>query len=130
MSNKKICLIQPGRLGDIIFSLPIAKYYTDLGYLIDWYIHEDYYDISSDIDYVNFIKIPNQISIFSTVMYVYYQIRNDFYEKIIDLSIGFPSTKAVMDFNYKTFVHNKYAIAQVDISKRWQLEFKRNYEKS
>jgi hypothetical protein len=49
--KKKLLLIQPGRFGDIIICLPIAKFYHSLGYSIIWPISEHYTEIFRNIDY-------------------------------------------------------------------------------
>jgi hypothetical protein len=129
----KICIIQTGRLGDTIIALPIAKYYNDNGYIVDWVIHESLKGIFNYIDYVNNIKIiPNNIDIMFSIPEAYKLIENENYTNVIDLSIGFPGSlvSKYTDVNFlETFVHVKYYLANVDINKKWDFKFNRNIER-
>ena len=53
---KKLLIIQPGKLGDIILMMPIAKYYYDLGYTIDYPVFSNFYKFFNNINYVNAIN--------------------------------------------------------------------------
>lgn len=57
---KRLGIVQPGKIGDVIICLPIAKYYFDRGYDVVWPIHVSYIQHFSSkyINYVNFIPIP------------------------------------------------------------------------
>ena len=58
----KIGIIQPGRLGDIIICLPIAKHYYDLGYEVVWPVFAKYCnDVQSVVDYVQFIPVTDDV---------------------------------------------------------------------
>jgi len=59
---KNLGIIQPGRLGDIIICLPIAKFYNEQGYKVYWPIFENYIPIFSEaIDYVHFLPVASDI---------------------------------------------------------------------
>jgi hypothetical protein len=130
---EKICIIQTGRLGDTLISLPIARYYQKKGYLIDWAIHESIKGVFDYIEYVdNLIIIPNEVDIMYSIPFAYNMIESDKYSKIIDLSIGFPGSSVYKytDENFlQSFVHVKYYLAGVDIKEKWNLEFTRNIKK-
>lgn len=135
MSDKRICIVQVGKLGDTLICLPIAKHYNDYGYTVDWIVSENYTDIFDNISYVNVIKIPKSIGVLDgclTYAYDYINNTKDKYVKVIDLSICFPKSKVNNFCNrgfLESFVHVKYHIAEVDISERYKLSITRNIEK-
>jgi len=53
MQNKILHLVQPGKIGDIVICLPIAKTYFDNGYEIKWYVNNQYAKLFDYVDYVN-----------------------------------------------------------------------------
>ena len=127
---RKLGIIQPGRLGDIIICLPIAKFYFDRGYEIVWPILNSYYSIFRDIPYVNFINLNCNIldSVYKSLeVFVEYDC------EIIDLSFGFPGSSA-SKYHYNTdfapnFVEAKYKLANAPLSERWNLKYNRNHKK-
>lgn len=126
---KKLAIIQTGRLGDTIYALPIAKYYYDNGFQIDWIIHDNYKDILENIHYLNdVIIVPKNIDIMYSIKYVYDNFNLIKYDKVIDLSIWFPYSKATV-FKNINFIHDKYMIAGVPISYVNKLSYDRNIEK-
>lgn len=131
--REKICIVQTGRLGDTIIALPIAKYYYDKGYLVDWVIHENHKNIFNYIDYINeLIVVPKEIDIVYSVIEAYKLLNNREYYNIIDLSIGFPGSLVSNYTNtnfLESFVHVKYYLANVSIEEKWNLQFNRNIEK-
>jgi len=52
MKKKKAVIAQPGKLGDILVTAPIAKFYNDLGYEVHWPVLENFLPIVSRFDYV------------------------------------------------------------------------------
>ena len=59
---KNLGILQPGKLGDIIICLPIAKYYFDKGYQIHWPIFNNFVDTFREvINYVNFYPVTNNV---------------------------------------------------------------------
>lgn len=131
--KEKICIVQTGRLGDTIISLPIAKYYYDKGYLIDWVVHESLKPLFDYVDYINEIfVVPNDIDIVYSVPVAYKLIDSSKYKSVIDLSIGFPGSMVGKYTNpnfLETFVHVKYHLANVDISEKWNFKFNRKEER-
>ena len=59
--NKNIGIIRPCKIGDLIISLPIGKYYFDKGYDVYWPIMSKYYQMFHEVagHYINFIPITN-----------------------------------------------------------------------
>ena len=131
--KEKICIIQTGRLGDTIIALPIAKYYYDKGYLVDWVIHERIKNVFDYVDYVDeVIVVPNEVDIANSVPVAYSLIDIKKYQSVIDLSIGFPGSMVYKytDPNFlETFVHVKYYLANVDISEKWNFHFTRKEDR-
>lgn len=131
--KEKICIIQTGRLGDTIIALPIAKYYYDRGYSIDWAIHENHKGVFDYVDYINeLIVIPKEIDMMFSVYEAYKLVDGTKYRYVIDLSIGFPGSLVgkYTDTSFlETFVHVKYHLAGIDVSEKWNLKFNRNEDK-
>ena len=125
----RVIILQPGRLGDILICLPIAKYYRDNGHQVDWPVLEFYSNTFDNIDYVNPIKIQSDIF---DVMTKCYSLC-DGYDKVIDLSLGFPDSKVNTyhgNLNFASnFVEAKYKLAEVSLDERWNLSYIRNPEK-
>lgn len=134
---KRLGIVQPGKIGDIIICLPIAKYYFDRGYDIIWPIHVSYIQhFSSEyINYVNFIPIPIfDCKYAKDVCNSQYSCNN-----IIDLTITLPNGNSHnTDFflkQHKLFEANnhciffdeiKYNIANVPFSEKWNLVYSIN----
>jgi len=125
MNEKRIGIIQPGRIGDIVICLPIAKYYYDLGYKIIWPICYNYIKHFQDyIDYVNFVPITNNL----------WKCINEARNNVIDckrLELAFsypntPDTTLLFDSQNIPFDELKYKIANVPFDKKWVLDINRN----
>ena len=122
---KKVAIIQPGRLGDIIICLPIAKHYHDEGYEVLWPCADEFIHLLDRIPYVRPINIhaicPKS---YQTSLRVANRLKVD---KIIDLAIGFGRDED--DWKAESFDQFKYRIAEVPFDKKYELEIPRNYEK-
>lgn len=126
---RRLGIIQPGRLGDIIICLPIAKWYADRGYEVLWPIEHSYVrNFAGYVDYVKFIGIDSLdcnaarkecISLCNT---------------IVDLSITFPNSHPHNDSMFyqhrqtMSFDQIKYGFANVPFEEKWNLFFNRNLE--
>jgi len=123
---KKLGIIQPGRIGDIIITLPIAAHYAKLGYKIIWPIMYPYQPMfQSVIDYVEFIPITNN------VYYTYTEakkiVHNDEY---IDICFGFPDSlenNKLYESQNKSFDEYKYELAKVSFTEKFNLQINRNH---
>lgn len=124
---RKLGIIQPGRLGDIIICLPIAKYYFDKGYEIIWPVLKEYFNTFRDIDYVNPINLNSDIN--QSVLESKKICKSHGCDEM-DLSFGFLGSAVSMyhfNVNYaKNFVESKYKLSNVPIQERWNLQFKRD----
>lgn len=127
---KKLGIIQPGKIGDIIICLPIAKYYFDKGYEVVWPIDKH---ISKNfigyVDYVTFLPID-----FNCILARKTCIEQEWCNHLIDLSfnlLGSWEGRNTKLFNeYKMpFDELKYQIAEVPFEKRWDLTITRNRER-
>jgi len=126
---RRLGIIQPGRIGDVIICLPIAKWYSDRGYIVVWpvieYIEKQ---MKGYIDYVHFVPIADLDC--SKVRNIVYRNCNT----VIDLAFSFPQSTPYNDKIYaeniinKSFDEIKYEIAAVPFSEKWNLEFIRNSE--
>lgn len=120
-------VIQPGRLGDIIICLPLAKWYADRGYQVFWPIHEVYCkNFTGYIDYVHFHPI-NAIDCHEARRAC---INNC--NTIIDVSITLPHSHPRNDIFFHSnrerysFDEVKYLIGNVPFNEKWNLVFNRN----
>lgn len=130
----EIGIIQPGRLGDIIICLPIAKHYHDLGYKVIWPVFAKYCkDVQSVVDYVHFIPVTDN---------VYHCVREakdvlSRYSDIMtfDIAATFPGSECTEEyvtlgdgFGSESFDQFKYRKCDVTFDKKWQLDIKRRIE--
>jgi len=127
----KIGLLQPGRLGDIIICLPIAKYFYDRGHKVIWPVFYNYInDLVEVIDYVNFVPVTNNvyecIKEANNVLNCYKDI------KVFDTAATFPGSTSTEEyvrlgdgFGDITFDKYKYNVCQVPFEEKWNFNFKR-----
>lgn len=112
---KRILIDQRGALGDIICVLPIAKYYADRGYLVDWLCPMQFHHLFNYIDYATPVTA-----------------HGSGYEKVIDLSFGIDHRSANhrewirRKPNLDSFVTFKYELAGVPLSELRKLQYSRN----
>ncbi len=115
LKKLKLLIVQPGRNGDILICLPIAKHFSK-DFEVHWMCPSEYWDIFRDIDYCKPIK----------------EIK-DYYDVNIDLSFGFGGQiEGWWQINkrlFDSFVSAKYHLAGVPLVERWYLEWNRNIEK-
>lgn len=129
---KTVGILQPGRLGDIIICLPIAKFYSEQGYKVYWPIFENYVTMLTEVvDYVHFLPVTSDV--YSCV----WQARGTFmnYEvtNVIDLAATFPGSTVTEQyvsegdgFGKEKFDEFKYKLAKVPFNKKWDLQYNRN----
>lgn len=111
----KLLIKQPGKVGDILICLPIAKFYADKGFQVHWLCPRIYHELFRYVDYATPIE---------TI-----QSR---YEVIIDLSFGIDQRAPIHRWwlrnkhQFQTFVHVKYHLAEVPVSERYNLVYHRD----
>lgn len=119
-------IIQPGRIGDIIIVLPIAKWYFDRGYRVVWPVISEYLPLFEYVPYVEAVDIgPNSGS--------YKKSRQILEERgiteVIDLGIGFGRNESDWVKSKLSFDEWKYHEAKVPFKERFNLHIIRNLQK-
>lgn len=129
---KRLGIIQPGKIGDIIVCLPIARYYSNKGYKVFWPIDKNI--ISNFVgycDYVEFIPIDFHCDIARQVC-----LKQCWCNHLLDLSFTLPGSWD--NFNTKYYKENestikfdqlKYEIADIPFEEKWNLQITRNESK-
>lgn len=129
---KTIGILQPGKLGDIIICLPIAKHYTDLGYKVIWPIFDTFVSMLNEvIDYVTFIPVTSNV--YNCVS----QSKNALYshtvDHIFDIAATFPDSTCTNEYvalgdglTHLKFDQFKYNKCHVPFEQKWNLQFNRN----
>jgi hypothetical protein len=126
---KSIGIIQPGKLGDLIICLPIAKYYADNGYDVVWPIFYKYVDMFKEV--VNF-----KVSFYPVTDNVYNcvgEAKNILKEKnidvVFDIAATFPGSNCTDEyvmlgdgFGKEKFDEFKYRKSQVNFDLKWNLK--------
>lgn len=130
---KRLGIIQPGKIGDIIICLPIAKYYAERGYEVYWPLVKSVYSHFKDCcDYVKFIPIDQFDCEVARQVCMGRMLCNN----LIDISFNLPGSWH--NFNTAYFKENadkisfdelKYQIANVPFEEKWNLDFKRNMKR-
>jgi len=126
---KKLGIIQPGKIGDIVICLPIAKWYNDRGYEVIWPIDRNIINnFLGYIDYVTFIPIDFDCRVAHQTCF------DNFCSKVIDVSFTLPGANNFNTQNYLSqdlysFDEYKYFLADVPFEEKWKLEINRNIEK-
>ena len=145
---KKCYIIQPGRIGDIIIVLPIAKYYADKGYDIYWFVYEDYLQMFEYVDYVKPIPLycGEQIKCEKNINYVIndvcscaqgvyhkmkYRMKLSPNDIVLDLSIGFSESKVNKEWMDSGFSFDewKYKKVNVPFVEKYNLKINRKFER-
>ena len=129
MQVKKVGIIQPGKIGDIVICLPIAKHYYDNGYKVIWPIDKKIINqFKNYINYVEFVPCSHN------VLDSYNACISSGCNHIVDISFCIPG--AVNNFNnylFQTkglkFDELKYEIAGVPIETKYNLYINRDEAK-
>lgn len=126
---KKLGIIQPGKIGDIVICLPIAKWYSDKGYKVIWPVDRNIINnFIGYVDYVDWIPIDFDCRVAHQVCF------NAFCNKVIDLSFTITGANTLNTENYLkqdqySFDEYKYFIADVPFEEKWNLQITRNEDK-
>lgn len=125
---KQLLLIQPGAFGDIFICAPIAKYYADNGYQVDWAVTEKFSSVLESFPYVNIIPLDNELLhpdwLKSDVIKCLELAKTKKYDKVLNLADRGPHPTA-QQFQEK-FDVCKYRIAEVPIAEKTNLSWKRD----
>ena len=126
----KIGIIRPCKIGDLIISLPIGKYYFDKGYDVHWPIMSKYYQMFQEVagHYIKFIPITN--SDFFVVNSAKQELINRKISNILNLTFNVGTFNDVISLGYAstnlTFDQYIYKLAEVPFEHKWNLDIKRN----
>jgi len=124
MEREKLKIIQPGRIGDILIVLPIAKYYYERGYEIVWPVFDEYLPLFNYVDYVSAVGI----GIFDGAYRRAIELMPGC-EKL-DLGIGFPGHRENQTWKSTglSFDEWKYKKADLPLELKYTLSINRNKE--
>lgn len=132
---RKVGILQPGKLGDIIICLPIAKFYFDKGYSIVWPIFYNYVDMLKEVvDYVDFLPVTNN------VYECIYEAKDVFIKTsthtFFDIAATFPGSSVTKEYvacgdgmGREKFDEFKYRKTNVPFPNKWSLSYNRNLNK-
>jgi hypothetical protein len=126
----KIGIIRPCKIGDLIISLPIGKYYFDKGYDVHWPIMSKYYQMFHEVagHYINFIPITNLD--FFVVNSAKQELINRKISNILNLTFNVGSFDDINSLAFSklniSFDQLIYKLANVPFEQKWNLDIKRN----
>jgi len=152
---KRALVVQPGKMGDIILTTPIAEYYSNQGYSIDWPVWDNFISFFDAIDCVNPLSCnmkfppdyhtPTQRYAFGRgdVLFIFdkikYLISDGNYDLIINPCFSFGRSAVISMENErmaekfkvegKNWIDLKYHLANVPLGERWNFKWKRNPQK-
>ncbi len=125
--QKPLGLIQPGRIGDILIVLPIAKYYHNLGYKVIWPIVSEYVSLFDYMNYVEIVDIGPGLS--NSYQRSQEELKKRDIFEVIDLGIGFGKNEEEWEKSGLSFDEWKYKEAGVPFEERFNLVINRNFHK-
>lgn len=119
-------MIQPGRIGDIIICLPIAKHYHDLGYEVIWPIHKSYFNMFHNL--VDYVKFTSCEQLCNNSAKASIDISKD--DLVLSLGFGISGLDHInnewLRQNQYSFDQYKYKLSDVPFEKKYQLDINRN----
>lgn len=127
---KRIGINQPGKIGDIIITLPIAQYFIDKGYEVVWpvldciYSHFKYFD---DIKFIP-VKCPHVNYTHMWYSITTAELQKHKCDKIFELSLRIPGyDKSTHKWNETdlTFDEWRYVECEVPFDQKWKLKVPR-----
>lgn len=132
---KNIGIIQPGRLGDLIICLPIAKYYNSKGYYVYWPIFKQFVEMFKEAaPDINFIPVTDNV--WNCVPESIKTLKEIGVNKVLDIAATFPGSNCTDEyvtlgdgFGQEKFDEFKYRKAKVPFTNKWELIYNRNLDK-
>ena len=157
--SKKALFIQPGKLGDLVVTTPIAKAYHENGYEVHWPVFDNFKNYFDSFDYVKSFTFGSKID-----SHAYYRNQRvdsaspdafvnagiDFFGKlnnwlkenndefeIVDFCFTFPGHGNLNNNNLtnvfteqnRNWIDLKYHLANVPLEKRWDYKWNRDENK-
>ena len=111
--KKRLLLIQPGKVGDILICAPMAQYFSE-EYFVDWQCPEKYHPLFDSLPFANPVSTSKE----------------RVYDRIVDLSFGLGGKPESWWQSNKTrfnsFVEAKYELAGIPVQIKNDLQWKRN----
>jgi hypothetical protein len=126
---RKLGIIQPGKLGDLIILLPVAYYYHRQGWQIVWPVCAKYIpSFAPHVDYVTYLPVSDDLALFHDE--AARVLKDQGCERVLDLLFNFPNTpantQAYADEQEYSFDEFKYLLAGVPFEEKWKLRIRRN----
>jgi hypothetical protein len=154
---KRLVVLQPGKLGDLIVTSPIIQHYSD-EYKIEWLVFETFKSFFNSIENVeivgfnidfnrdlyfknpkNRLNFTDNSSLNSSLLFFQKAeeyIINTKPDLFLDVCWGFPGSSQknnnmISYFNSqkRNWIDMRYSLANVPLSKRWDFKWKRNEQK-
>jgi hypothetical protein len=130
-----IGIIQPGRLGDVIICLPIAKYYADRGHEVVWPMFTSIaHMVREVVDYVTLLPVVEDV--YRAVDQARDLLYDQNVDRVIDIAATFPGSECTDEYvrcgdglGAETFDIFKYRLAEVPLEEKWKLSLKRDLRK-
>jgi hypothetical protein len=148
----KLVILQPGKLGDLIITLPVANFYSKLGYEVEWLVFSNFNSFFRSINYV----IPKSFSFgirdksyfgnkrlvfkgrnhvmshqFFNVAYNYISALKP--DKFLDVCWGFPGSsinnlKLIKEFHKqnRNWIDMRYSLCETPLKERWNFQWNRD----
>tara|TARA_Y100000034_G_C6902657_1_gene417867 strand:- start:498 stop:1343 length:846 start_codon:yes stop_codon:yes gene_type:complete len=152
---KRAIVVQPGKSGDLILTTPIAKFFNDRGYEIDWPVWDGFISYFEAFDYINPISCnmefektyhsPTERYTFGSgyVLFIFDKIKQLIdegdYDLVINPCFSFGRSAIISLENEKmvekykdegrNWIDQKYVLAKVPLEKRWDYKWTHNEQK-
>lgn len=131
--SKKACILLPGKIGDIIITLPIAYKIHQEGYEVHWPLWPDIYTHfnKGHFPYVKFHDICKDNTCNQRIKQACVQ----YGWELLDLSFTNTSswdnenTKRYLEQDTMSFDQFRYYLANVDFEEKWNLKIERQYDR-
>lgn len=152
---KKLLIVQPAKLGDLIILTPVAKYYKNIGYDVEWAVYNNFLNYFDAIDFVkpitfecglnigeylgnskNRYSMGENEEVITSLTYfkkVSDYINNNNFDLVLDVAWGFAGCKEenlknipIYHSQNKNWIHMKYDLCKVPLKYRWDFSWKRN----
>ncbi len=130
-NSRRLGLIQPRGIGDIVISLPIAKYYHNLGFEIHMPIFKDFRkSFEKTAPYVHFYDIDSLITVddyYYTPLKLLRDLKCDLIFNLMSHMSTHPElVQAPALSKFLKFDEYKYALTKVPFHEKWNLSISRD----
>lgn len=120
-------IVQPGRIGDIIIVLPIAKWFYEVGYKVVWPVHEEFLPLFDYVNYVEAIGVRGNLA--DAYRKSLMTLQDMKVSRVLDLGIGFGRNEHDWITSKLNFNEWKYKEAGVPFKERFELQINRDLKK-